>query len=156
MPEFRLFFPVAPVPASRPRFTRFGKPYYGKNYTKFRKEAAAWLGSDKFKEELGSRNVRFPQVGGLRLTAVYIVSRPKSTKRRWPGGDVDNYLKTLDVFNGILWHDDDQITTMIGKKEFGTTPGIMLTVEYEENQQQVHQARAVPKLRFNRQPRKVR
>jgi Holliday junction resolvase RusA-like endonuclease len=155
MPELRLNFPLEPVPASRPRFTRFGKPYYGKNYTKFRKQAAAYLGSSEFKDELKSR-ARLPLVGGLRLTVVFTIGRPKTTKRRWPGGDVDNYLKTLDVFNGILWLDDDQITTMTGVKTFGTTPGISLTVEYDENQQQVCSARTVPKLRFNRQPRKIR
>jgi Holliday junction resolvase RusA-like endonuclease len=154
MPSFVLTVPVFPVPASRPRFSRFGRPYYGKNYTKFRKEAASYLESESFIDAIERFGIRFPLLGGLRLTAVYSVPKPKTSKRDWPIGDVDNYLKTLDVFNGILWCDDDQITIMEGRKEWGH-PQIRLTVEYDE-QQQVRKARAMPKMRLKGQPVKVR
>jgi Holliday junction resolvase RusA-like endonuclease len=154
MAQFLLTVPLVPVPASRPRFSRFGKPYYGKNYTAFRKEATRYLESELFKDALEQSGIRFPLLGGLRLTAVYIVEKPKTSKREWPIGDVDNYLKTLDVFNGILWHDDDQITVMEGRKTWGS-PQIHLAIEYDE-EKQVRSTRAVSKMRFKRQPVKVR
>jgi len=154
MASVELIVPILPVPASRPRFSRFGKPYYGKNYTAFRKEAAKYLGSESFVDAIDRFVIRLPLLGSLRLTAVYSVPKPKTSKRNWPVGDVDNYLKTLDVFNGILWQDDDQITVMEGRKEWGL-PQIKLTVEYDE-EQQIRQARAVPKVRLKGQPLKVR
>lgn len=154
MAQFLLSVPLVPVPASRPRFSRFGKPYYGKNYTAFRKEATRYLESGLFKDALEQSGIQFPLLGGLRLSAVYVVEKPKTSKREWPVGDVDNYLKTLDVFNGILWHDDDQITVMEGRKVWGD-PRINLAIDYDE-EKQVRSTRAVPKMRFKRQPIKVR
>jgi Holliday junction resolvase RusA-like endonuclease len=154
MAQFLLTVPLVPVPASRPRFSRFGKPYYGKNYTAFRKDATRYLESELFKDAIEQSGIRFPLLGSLRLKAVYIVGKPKTSKREWPVGDVDNYLKTLDVFNGILWQDDDQITVMEGRKVWGN-PQIHLAIEYDE-EQQIRQTRAVPKVRLKGQPLKVR
>jgi Holliday junction resolvase RusA-like endonuclease len=50
-----------------------------------------------------------PLRGRLKAIVSFFVSKPKTSKRDWPVGDLDNYLKTLDVFNGVLWADDDQI-----------------------------------------------
>jgi Holliday junction resolvase RusA-like endonuclease len=154
MAQFLLSVPLVPVPASRPRFSRFGRPYYGKNYTAFRKEASRYLESELFKDALEQSGIRFPLLGGLRLTATYIVEKPRTSKREWPIGDVDNYLKTLDVFNEILWNDDDQITVMEGRKVWGK-PQIHLAIEYDE-EKQVRPTRAVPKVRLKGQSVKVR
>ena len=32
------------------------------------------------------------------------------------GGDLDNYIKTVDGLNGIAWHDDKQVVTISAKK----------------------------------------
>jgi Holliday junction resolvase RusA-like endonuclease len=105
---------VNPVPASRPRVTRWGT-YYTKTY-------AAW------------RSVIYPLVpasengpldGNLDVIVEFIVLKPKTTKRTNPRGDADNYAKgMLDAVTGHKsalkghWHDDDQITRLLSIKRF--------------------------------------
>ncbi|QDP45890.1 MAG: hypothetical protein Tp1125DCM238401_3 [Prokaryotic dsDNA virus sp.] len=62
---------------------------------------------------------------GLEVHAIFYCKRPKTTKRRDPRGDVDNYVKAiLDSCNGIVWDDDDQILRLTASKrwedEFGS------------------------------------
>ena len=118
---WNLFLPIDPVPASRPRFTRSGRIYFGKRYTQFRKEAEALF-------QLCELPPCFPLNGMVIVTARFIVRPPKKTKRLHPRGDVDNYFKTLDVVNEIVWWDDDQIIWASMSKEFGDSPGIELEV----------------------------
>jgi Holliday junction resolvase RusA-like endonuclease len=120
-----IWIPVEPVPASRPRVTRWGV-YYGKRYTRFRKEVSEILGRKDLPKDL-------PLSGPLKATVKFYVAKPKSTKREWPNGDLDNYLKTLDSFNGVFWLDDDQIVEFEAYKRFMTVevdgfhePGIMI------------------------------
>jgi len=109
-----LWLPVEPVPASRPRVTRWGV-YYGKRYTAFRKEVSEILGRTDLPKGL-------PLLGRLKVYASFFVLKPRTSIREWPNGDLDNYLKTLDVFNGILWKDDDQIVEFEAVKRFVHSP----------------------------------
>ena len=118
---WRIFIPVPPVPASRPRFARSGRVYYGKNYTKFRRVCGYLFGEVEFPPE-------FPLQGCLVASATFVVTRPRTTKRASPRGDVDNYFKSLDVLNMVVWGDDDQLVWASMAKEFGDTPGIILEV----------------------------
>lgn len=120
-PRWTLFMPLDPVPASRPRFARSGRVYYGKRYTTFRKEADALFKLTEFP-------IEFPLSGPLAVSSKFIVKPPKKTKRYSPRGDVDNYFKTLDVLNGIVWWDDDQLVWACMGKAFGDDPGIELEV----------------------------
>jgi len=106
-----LVFPFNPVPASRPRVTRWGT-YYNKTYK-------AW-------KETAERSL---QPGTLHLDADIplivivrvIVRRPKSTKLTTPRGDLDNYVKApLDVITkvGGYWKDDTQVVSIISWKRF--------------------------------------
>jgi len=120
-----IWVPVEPVPASRPRVTRWGV-YYGKRYTNFRKEVSEILGRTDLPKGL-------PLTGPLKATVKFFVTKPRTSSRKWPNGDLDNYLKTLDSFNGILWDDDDQILEFDAHKLFFTepvegfnSPGIMI------------------------------
>ena len=122
---FRTSLPIAPVPASRPRVTRRGHVYYGKSYSKFRAEAGRFLERFVPPKDL-------PIGADVELDVTFYCRRPKTTKRSHPRGDVDNYLKTLDVLNGILWHDDDQIIRVNARKEFSDEPRIELEVTYGE------------------------
>lgn len=117
--------PITPVPASRPRVTKWGV-YYGKNYTKFMNE--------------------FPTVCPeppqkllclVYVTAEFVCKRPKKVTRETPVGDIDNLAKGL--FDGMTkmgyWKDDDQIAyTTLNKRyaEVGEEPHIEVEIfEYE-------------------------
>ena len=121
MNSLLLQIPVTPVPASRPRVSKWGT-YYGKTYSKFRKEA---------KPAVEGAYVGDPLQCVLEVQAIFYCKRPKTTKRRDPRGDVDNYVKAiLDSCNGIVWGDDDQILRLTASKrwedEFG--PRIELVI----------------------------
>ncbi len=118
---FNFVLPVCPVPASRPRVTRRGHVYYGKNYTQFRKDAKEYIDNYKFNEHL-------PVFGLISLKVVFFCPKPKTSKRHTPRGDIDNYQKTLDVFNDVLWIDDDQIIHVDARKVYSDTPRIELEV----------------------------
>ena len=132
--SWRIWIPVEPVPASRPRFSRWGGIYYGKKYTQFRKQVAELL------ENSGVSGLPLEQT--IHIDVVFHVQRPKKTTRRTPRGDVDNYFKTLDVLNGVIWKDDDQIESALMTKTYADDqPGIELTV-YE----QLSETRALPEM----------
>ena len=63
--------------------------------------------------------VEFPLRGELEASVVFTVQKPRTSKRTNPRGDVDNYFKTLDVLNGIIWEDDDQLVAATMRKRFG-------------------------------------
>jgi len=56
--------------------------------------------------------------------------KPKTSKRSHPSGkpDLDNLIKCLDAFNGILWEDDALIVEIHAEKIYAGEPGISLTV----------------------------
>jgi len=107
-PTMGASFFINPVPASRPRVTRWGV-YYGKNYTAWRKEAMELI-----KEQSDTID--------LYVTVIVenIVKKPKTSKKDYPRGDVDNYAKApLDVLTKKeFWTDDDIIVNLITSKRF--------------------------------------
>ena len=100
----RLRLKLSPIPAPRPRVTSKGWTYYPKKYKEWR-EAAACLIPDL----LCSAGLVDPLEGPLKLSVEFAATRPKSTKLPFPKGDIDNFLKTLDCFNGLAWGDDYQL-----------------------------------------------
>ena len=47
------------------------------------------------------------------------VTRPKTTEKLWPRGDVDNYAKAIwDSLNTIAWEDDVQICDAVIHKRW--------------------------------------
>lgn len=98
--ELRLPFPAPP--ASRPRVGRWGT-YYSKTYEEFRKEAK------RFFEDIHA--LEGNHAADMVCLVVVVCARPKTTKRRHPKGDWDNFAKgPCDVVpSGLLWEDDDQI-----------------------------------------------
>lgn len=106
----QFFFEVTPVPASRPRVTRWGT-YYGKRYQQFRVDMENALKFTQLE----------PLAGDLWIELEFIIPRPKSTKRKIPVGDIDNYVKgPLDSMtkHGGFWKDDDQIVHLEASKRF--------------------------------------
>jgi len=138
--RWSVFIPIDPVPASRPRFTRTGRCYYGKRYTEFIKTAAHLFSDAKLPRS-------FPLEGSLAVSAVFHVVKPRTSKRATPNGDVDNYFKTLDVLNGVVWGDDDQLVWASMAKEFSEEAGITLEVARVER---VPKTRALSKMWLER------
>lgn len=101
---------LSPVPASRPRVTRWGA-YYAPTYKKWRAEALP----------LAEKYDGPKHEGPLAVFVENIVARPKTSKLTHPRGDVDNYAKgPLDTLNDTnrAWVDDNQIVFLAVTKRF--------------------------------------
>jgi|TARA_R100001510_G_C7656200_1_gene215982 Holliday junction resolvase RusA-like endonuclease len=116
---------IQPISASRPRVTRWGV-YYGKRYTAFRKEAVGVVSGIE-----SPPDSPLPLSGPLKVSVMFNVRRPKTSKLDYPNPDIDNYLKAvLDILNGHVWCDDRQIVDISGSKRWAKDePSIVLKVE---------------------------
>ena len=114
--SFELFIPVNPVPASRPRVGRWGT-YYGKTYAAWRKEVTEFM--EKF---VKNNKITKPFEGPFKIALTHSVRKPKTSKRLWPRGDIDNYDKAvLDALvNDGLLIDDDMVLQLHSVKMFAT------------------------------------
>lgn len=102
-------FKIQPVPASRPRVTRWGT-HYGKTYKAFRLA---------FKAMLIARRLKPPRMGKLEVWCDFYVQKARTSKLSIPRGDLDNYVKALwDGCNGKVWGDDKQIVECHATKQF--------------------------------------
>lgn len=104
-------FDISPVAASRPRVGKWGA-YYTGAYKEFREKASELVYS-----VIGTERelITSPIAVSLEL----FVKRPKSTEKKYPRADIDNYTKAIfDVMNGKLWADDEQIISMYVTKEW--------------------------------------
>ena len=109
--EASFLLPVVPVPASRPRVTKWGS-YYGKNYTNWRKDAAKFLDDLTMEQELPD---------ALHVIVECYCPKARTSKRDYPRGDVDNFVKApLDSItkHTDLWGDDDQIVSLLVTKQY--------------------------------------
>ncbi len=116
--SFFIRLDVKPVPASRPRVSKWGT-YYGKTYKAFRKameyELSGWEDD--------------PLTGSLIVNITFHCKRPKKPTKSWPRGDIDNYVKAVfDSFNGKIWGDDDQVIVMTATKMYADVPHIDVTI----------------------------
>ncbi len=107
-PTLGVSFCLNPVVASRPRVTRWGV-YYGKNYTQWRKTAMELI---KNSEDTIEKYCT--------VLVEQIVKKPKTSKKDFPRGDVDNYGKApMDILTKKeFWTDDDIVTGMFSSKRF--------------------------------------
>ena len=108
-----------PVPASRPRVTRWGT-FYGKRHNACRSETLAL-----FKEMRDNGSLPLvPLSGRLVVWCYFQVVRPKTTKLVTPRGDIDNYTKLLfDCCSKHIWDDDVQVDIMSARKGWADTTG---------------------------------
>lgn len=103
--------PLPPVPASRPRVSRWGT-YYLKTYATWKKSA---------NEMLEPYAVPDLFLGLVNCSIEAIVKRPKKLTRRFPRPDVDNFAKAaLDAITTarVVWNDDDQVTSLTVSKRY--------------------------------------
>lgn len=119
---------LSPVPAARPRVGRWGT-YYPATYTKWMKEA---------QDKVFIQGARVPE-GPLVLSIEHVIEKPRTSKRTYPRGDVDNLSKgPMDILTktGSFWTDDDQVVLLIAHKRFarpGEEPGTYVSLTPTEN-----------------------
>jgi len=103
-----LKIPLTPVPASRPRVTRWGT-YYGKRYTQWRASAEELLSEAEFTFEIP-----------VSVSVLFAIPRSKTGKLETPVGDGDNYEKAIyDLLQMKQYLSDDRlITSATWKKRF--------------------------------------
>ena len=118
--------PIAPVPASRPRVPRFGKPYYVGKYKVFRTEFGPII--DQVCEDISHEVYDHP----LQVSLGFVCYKPAKPANSFPNGDIDNYVKAaLDQMNGKLFVDDKLVTTLVAWKRYtqeGESPHIKLEI----------------------------
>jgi len=118
-----LTYNINPIPASRPRVTRWGT-YYGKRYSNFKKEMKERT-SHEDKENLKNTVIWLEDLIFADMTffipmAVSWSKKKKSLKNEQycdNNADLDNYEKAiLDSLNGIYFKDDRQIVSQKSQK----------------------------------------
>lgn len=121
----KFIFDIQPVPASRPRVTRWST-YYPKRYTEFREAMEPIVEKIKIN----------PTDSLLRVKIDFHVGMPKSwskkKRNRLDGkyctnnADLDNYEKAiLDSLEGTLFVNDNQIVDMHARKFYSSDPRIV-------------------------------
>lgn len=105
-----LVFPMEPLPASRPRVTRWGT-YIAKPYKDWLADAAKYL---------KTANTCIPAGRHLAVVVEVVCTRARTSKLSTPKGDIDNYVKApLDaITHAGLWQDDKWVTSLVASKRF--------------------------------------
>jgi Holliday junction resolvase RusA-like endonuclease len=137
MDKIRLEIPIAPVPASRPRFRRNGHTYDAKKYRDFKLTVKSWL----------IHHTSGRLIKNTSLTVKYEFYRPiqssiskKEHHRRAINAvkpvtkpDVDNYVKAMqDCLVGTVIEDDNIITDISASKRYSEKPRIVITISKTE------------------------
>ena len=118
-------FDINPVPAARPRVSRWST-YYPKKYTQFKKDMEALTG------ELDTT----PCENLVCVSLEFMIKIPQSwsKKKRLAGentycnnnSDIDNYIKAiLDSLNGVYFIDDRQVVEVFAIKKYSNEPRIL-------------------------------
>ena len=110
MKAVKIRIAVKPVPASRPRIPRYGKPYFPKTYRKWRDDAKRVL------PDYVGNPLDFP----VTVDVLFAIPRAKTSKLIVPWGDGDNFEKGLyDLLTRKKYLEDDKwITTATWRKRF--------------------------------------
>jgi len=109
-------FNINPVPASRPRVSRWST-YYPKKYTKFKKDMEALTSEMETtpSEKLVSVELEF----GIMIPKSWSKKKREELNNTYcsNNSDIDNYIKAiLDSLNGIVYVDDKQVVELFAKK----------------------------------------
>ena len=122
-------FKISPVPASRPRVTKYGT-YIAKTYAQYRKEMRKQIDGLSIK--------KFTNPIYVETTFYMPIPKSLSIKKRNllngtfcdVGGDMDNLLKALwDSLNGHAYTDDKQIVWSQEKKIYSFEPRIEILIK---------------------------
>ena len=107
--ELTLTIPVAPLPAPRPRMTKWGSAYFPASYVTYKKAIEAALPP-----------CAEPRMGDLCVEVHLVCPRIAKSKFTTPKGDLDNLVKgVLDVLTQRGYYGDDrQIVDLWTTKRF--------------------------------------
>lgn len=128
--KMTFIYDLRPIPAPRPRITRFGAYNDGK-YTKYKNTIKSLTKIDK------------PLQGALKMELIFQTIIPKSwTKKKKlnykniiPVGDVDNYSKgIMDALNNHAFIDDRQIVELKIIKRYGRSNMIIAKINEIEKE----------------------
>lgn len=122
----RIFLPLEPVPASRPRVTRW-RTFYEEPYNTWKDTAEAALSGLKLQ----------PLDGPLQLRLEVLCTKPRTSKLDMPRPDVDNFAKAVmdALTKAQAWHDDKQVGRLIVDKWWaakGEQAGIRIEITPRE------------------------
>ncbi len=129
-----LDFDIEPVAKGRPKFTKQGRAYTPAKTRKF-EEALSLLAIAQMRR--GDHEMRTgPVVVDLTFSFVPPKSWPDWKREAAIAGsirntskpDLDNLTKCLDAFNGIVFEDDSQISSIVAKKRYTEKSGIRVCV----------------------------
>jgi len=131
-----LTFNINPVPASRPRVTRWGT-FYGKKYKEFKKEMATLLVEP---EQTSVVNPTLWLEGLISADMTFFVPMAKSWSKKKKSlkngefcdnnADLDNYEKSiLDSLSTVYFDDDRQIVMQQSKKIWADTGKIKIILK---------------------------
>lgn len=119
-------FDINPVPAARPRVSRWST-YYPKKYTQFKKDMLALT------SELDVTPIENLVAMGMVFNVKMPTAWTKKKKLEQNGQycdnnvDLDNYQKAiLDSLNGVLYLDDRQVVKIMTVKRWSDTPNIKI------------------------------
>ena len=120
----------------RPRFARVGNGVRAFTDAKTRTEEE-WLKAHALRAHRGP-----PMLGALKVVVDLRMAVPASwtQKRRAEAlagrirptvkPDLDNVLKLLDAWNGLIWEDDSQIAEAHISRHYALTPRALFTIEH--------------------------
>ena len=109
-------FKINPVPASRPRVSRWST-YYPKKYTKFKKDMEAL--TSELETTLSEKPVSVELEFGIMMPKSWSKKKREELNNTYcsNNSDIDNYIKAiLDSLNGIVYIDDKQVVELFAKK----------------------------------------
>ena len=117
-------FYITPVPAARPRVTRWST-FYPKKYTQFKEDM-----------EMAVNDIQFvPFEGNIYAQIDFFIQIPKSWSKKKKlakqgtycdnNADIDNYCKSiLDALNGVYYEDDRQVVMLRARMFWSNNPEI--------------------------------
>ena len=131
-----LTFNINPVPASRPRVTRWGT-FYGKKYKEFKREMGVMLIES---DRPSPVNPVLWLEGLISADMTFFVPMARSWSKKKKSlkneqfcdnnADLDNYEKAiLDSLNGIYFNDDRQIVQQKSQKIWAETGSIRIILK---------------------------